>query len=106
LHLGRWQETLSALPDASVRLILTSPPYDNARTYEGTNEPVDFAELAAFGLRVLMPGGTFAMVLDGAVNGQRCRGGGFYKCSPMVEGAHRGRMLGAFEKIMSRFLYL
>lgn len=68
LHLGRWQDTLRSIPDGSVRLILTSPPYDNARTYEGTNEPVDFGELAAFGLRVLMPGGTFAMVLDGAVN--------------------------------------
>lgn len=25
------------MPDGSVRLLLTSPPYDNARTYEGTN---------------------------------------------------------------------
>ncbi len=68
LRLGRWQDTLDAgpqrVPDASVRLILTSPPYDNARTYEGTNEPVDFGELASFALRVLMPGGTLAMVLD------------------------------------------
>lgn len=73
LHLGSWQSTLDAgpsrVPDASVRLLLTSPPYDNARTYEGTQtEPVDFGELARFALRVLMPGGTLAMVLDGAVN--------------------------------------
>ncbi len=69
LRLGTWQETLnegpSRLADASVRLILTSPPYDNARTYEGTNEPVDFAALARFCLRALVPGGTLAMVLDG-----------------------------------------
>lgn len=73
LRLGSWQSTLDAgpsrIPDASVRLLLTSPPYDNARTYEGTQtEPVDFGELARFALRVLMPGGTLAMVLDGAVN--------------------------------------
>lgn len=68
LRLGRWQDALADVPDASVRLILTSPPYDNARTYEGTNEPVDFGELAAFCLRVLVPGGVVAMVLDGAVN--------------------------------------
>lgn len=68
IRLGKWQQALSTVPDASVRLILTSPPYDNARTYEGTNEPVDFGELAAFALRVLVPGGVMAMVLDGAVN--------------------------------------
>ena len=68
LHHGRWQETLASIPDGSVRLILMSPPYDNARTYEGTNEPVDFDELASFCLRVLCPGGVCAMVLDGAVN--------------------------------------
>lgn len=68
VRLGRWQDTLASIPDGSVRLILTSPPYDNARTYEGTCEPVDFDELAAFFLRVLCPGGVVAMVLDGAVN--------------------------------------
>lgn len=68
LRLGRWQDVLVDVPDASVRLILTSPPYDNARSYEGTVEPVDFDALAAFAIRVLVPGGTLAMVLDGAVN--------------------------------------
>lgn len=68
VRLGRWQDVLRDVPDASVRLVLTSPPYDDARTYEGTNAPVDFAELADFLIRVLVPGGTLAMVLDGAVN--------------------------------------
>lgn len=69
IRLGPWQERLRDVPDGSVRLILTSPPYDNARTYEGTQtEPVDFDELGAFCRRVLMPGGVLAMVLDGAVN--------------------------------------
>jgi hypothetical protein len=50
LRLGRWQDALADVPDGSVRLILTSPPYDSARTYEGTCEPVDFDE---FGMRRL-----------------------------------------------------
>jgi adenine-specific DNA-methyltransferase len=68
LRLGRWQDVLANVADGSVRLILTSPPYDNARTYEDTCEPVDFDELAAFCLRVLCPGGVVDMVLDGAVD--------------------------------------
>lgn len=67
LRLGRWEDVLADIPDGSVRLILTSPPYDNARTYDGV-PPVGFDALAAFALRVLAPGGTLAMVLDGAVN--------------------------------------
>jgi DNA modification methylase len=69
LRLGRWQDVLADMADGSVRLLLTSPPYDNARTYEGTHKgPVDFGELGRFALRVLCPGGVLAMVLDGAVN--------------------------------------
>lgn len=69
LRLGRWQDALVDVPDSSVRLILTSPPYDDARTYEDSlDDGVDFDALADFGTRVLAPGGTFAMVIDGAVN--------------------------------------
>lgn len=68
VHFGRWQEALSDLDANSVRLILTSPPYDNARTYEDAAESVDWSALADFCTRVLVPGGTLAMVLDGAVN--------------------------------------
>ncbi len=68
LRLGKYQDVLAPVDDGSVRLILTSPPYDNARTYEGTAEPIDFGALSAFALRVLCPGGVLAMVLDGAVN--------------------------------------
>lgn len=68
IRLGRWQDVLIGVPDDSTRLIVTSPPYDNARTYEDQLEPVDFTALAEFALRVLVPGGTLAMVLDGAVN--------------------------------------
>lgn len=71
IRLGEWASVLADVPDASVRLLLTSPPYDNARTYEGTvgdDDAVDFDALATFAIRVLVPGGTLAMVLDGAVN--------------------------------------
>lgn len=68
IRLGDYRDALADVPDESVRLILTSPPYDNARTYEGTADAVDFAALADFAIRVLAPGGTLAMVLDGAVN--------------------------------------
>jgi DNA modification methylase len=66
--LGDWRDHADSIANDSVRLILTSPPYDNARTYEGTNDAVDFGELAQFFLRVLVPGGLVAMVLDGAVD--------------------------------------
>lgn len=68
VRLGRWQDVLGDIADASVRLILTSPPYDNARSYEGTLEPVDFSALGDFAIRVLAPGGAMVMVLDGAIN--------------------------------------
>lgn len=68
LRLGRWQDVLADVSDSSVRLVLTSPPYDNARTYEDTSDKVDFDELARFFLRILCPGGVVAMVIDGAVN--------------------------------------
>jgi DNA modification methylase len=68
VRLGRWQDALADVADESVRLILTSPPYDNARTYEGQADAVDWDALAMFCERILVPGGTLAMVLDGAVN--------------------------------------
>ncbi len=69
IRLGRWQDVLADVPSGLVRLILTSPPYDNARTYEGIGcEPVDFDALADFAIRVLVPGGTLAMVLDGSIS--------------------------------------
>lgn len=68
IRLGDWRDVLGDVAAESVRLILTSPPYDNAREYEGTADAVDFNALADFAIRVLVPGGALAMVLDGAVN--------------------------------------
>jgi DNA modification methylase len=59
---------LSALPDASIDLIVTSPPYDNLRTYNGFTW--DFERIARDSYRVLKPGGVLVWVVgDATVNG-------------------------------------
>ena len=75
IHHGDSRHELSKLPDASVDLIVTSPPYADQRksTYGGVhaNEYVDwFLPISAELLRVLKPTGTFILnikerVLDG-----------------------------------------
>lgn len=55
----------------SVELVLTSPPYDNARTYGGTKTPEwEFEAIARELYRVLVPGGVLCWnVNDMVVNG-------------------------------------
>jgi site-specific DNA-methyltransferase (adenine-specific) len=60
------------LKPGSVDLVVTSPPYDNLRTYEGTcNWTFDvFKDVAAELVRVLKPGGVIVWVVgDATVNG-------------------------------------
>ena len=57
-------ETLRTLPDACVDLTVTSPPYDNLRTYGGHSW--DFEGLAAELLRVTKPGGVVVWVVNDA----------------------------------------
>jgi len=38
LHLGDCLDVMQGIPDGSVDLTLTSPPYDNLRTYNGNND--------------------------------------------------------------------
>ena len=38
LHLGDCLEVMQGIPDGSVDLTVTSPPYDNLRTYNGNND--------------------------------------------------------------------
>lgn len=52
---------LAALPEASVDLIVTSPPYDNLRTYNGFSW--DFEYIAQQSYRVLKPGGVLVWVV-------------------------------------------
>jgi len=59
---------LRALPTGSVDLIVTSPPYDNLRTYNGYS--FDFEPIAHESYRVLKQGGVLVWVVgDAFVNG-------------------------------------
>jgi hypothetical protein len=61
-------ETLAAMPAESVDLVVTSPPYDDLRTYGGHSW--DFPRLASELTRVLKPGGVIVWVVaDATVNG-------------------------------------
>jgi len=57
-------ETLRTLPDACVDLTVTSPPYDNLRTYGG--HTWDFEGLAQQLWRVTKPGGVVVWVVNDA----------------------------------------
>lgn len=57
------------IPDASIDLVVTSPPYDDLRTYNGS-PAWDFPGLAAALTRVLKPGGVIVWVVgDATKNG-------------------------------------
>ena len=77
LYLGDCEEILKELPDNSVDLIFTSPPYADQRkkTYGGIH-PDDYVEWflpkAEQMLRVLKPTGTFVLnIKEKVVNGER-----------------------------------
>ena len=56
------------IPDTSIDLTLTSPPYDNLRTYNGYT--FDFEAIAAQLWRVTKPGGVVVWVVgDATING-------------------------------------
>jgi DNA modification methylase len=68
VHCGDNVRTLSGLPSDSVDLVVTSPPYDDLRTYGGHSW--DFERLAGELTRVLKPGGVIVWVVaDATVNG-------------------------------------
>jgi DNA modification methylase len=61
-------ELLRGLPDGSVDLVVTSPPYDNLRTYNGYS--FEFEPIAHESYRVLKQGGVQVWVVgDSVVNG-------------------------------------
>ena len=77
IHLGDCLDLMRAMPPDSVDLIVTSPPYADARkhTYGGIS-PDDyvawFTQMAEQMLRVLKPSGSFVLnIKEKAVDGQR-----------------------------------
>lgn len=67
-HMGA-VEFLCGLPTDGVDMALTSPPYNNLRTYGGHNE-FDFETIAQETYRVLKPGGVLVWVVgDATIDG-------------------------------------
>src|SRR6185295_4925402 len=68
---GDSARVLERFDEASIELVVTSPPYDDARTYGGTKTPEwDFEAIARQLYRVLRPGGVLCWnVNDMVVNG-------------------------------------
>jgi DNA modification methylase len=64
LHHGDCLDVLSGLPDVCVDLTVTSPPYDNLRTYNGFT--FDFEGIARQLYRVTKPGGVVVWVVGDA----------------------------------------
>lgn len=68
LLLGDSALRLSEIPSVSIDLVVTSPPYDNLREYNGYT--FDFETIAKELTRVLRPGGVIVWVVgDAVVNG-------------------------------------
>lgn len=68
VHHCRAEALLSALDTASIDLIVTSPPYDNLRTYNGF--AWNFEYIAQQSYRVLKPGGVLVWVVgDSTIDG-------------------------------------
>ena len=62
-------EVLSGFPDACIDLVVTSPPYDDLRTYGGHSW--NFEALAAQLVRVLKPGGVIVWVVADKIDNGR-----------------------------------
>jgi len=68
LYHGDCLEVLKTMPDESVELTVTSPPYDNLRDYKGYS--FDFEGIAKELLRVTKKGGVVVWVVgDATING-------------------------------------
>lgn len=74
LCFGDCREILRQIPDNSIDLIFTSPPYSNQRkkTFGGDNYVEWFIPIAKQLFRVLKPTGTFMLnIKEKTVNGER-----------------------------------
>lgn len=70
IHRGDCVSLMAQLPDRSIDLTVTSPPYDGLRTYNGYS--FDFEAVAAELFRVTKPGGVVVWVVgDATVKGSK-----------------------------------
>jgi site-specific DNA-methyltransferase (adenine-specific) len=70
LLLGDCAEKLKEIPDGSIDLVVTSPPYDNLRQYKGYS--FEFEKIATELARVIKTGGVIVwIVVDATVNGNK-----------------------------------
>lgn len=81
---GDWIEQQANVPDDSVHLVVTSPPYDDARTYGQEKLEFDFEAMALSLYRVVVPGGIVCwnvndMVKDGSESVTSCKQKIFFK---------------------------
>jgi len=68
IHVENCLDTMKRMPDDFIDLVVTSPPYDNLRTYNGYS--FDFESIAAELFRVVKPGGVVVWVVgDATLNG-------------------------------------
>jgi site-specific DNA-methyltransferase (adenine-specific) len=68
LHLGDCAQIMKSMPSDCVDLTVTSPPYDNLRTYKGY--VFDFETIARELYRITKPGGVVVWVVgDATING-------------------------------------
>lgn len=68
LMLGKCEELMQSLPNESIDLTVTSPPYDNLRTYRGFT--FDFETVACELYRITKLGGVVVWVVgDATING-------------------------------------
>ena len=64
LYLGDCMEGMREMPDGFIDLTVTSPPYDNLRTYNGYS--FDFEGIAKELYRITKPGGVVVWVVGDA----------------------------------------
>ena len=63
-------EGIKDIPDNSIDLVVTSPPYDNLRTYDGFADAFQFEPIARELFRIIKTGGVVVWVVgDATING-------------------------------------
>jgi len=69
LECGDAAQLMRLIPEGSIDLVVTSPPYDDLRNYNGYS--FDFGQMAQELYRVIRPGGVVVWVVGDKVNGGR-----------------------------------